>query len=225
MHDEDKKNFLDDLHKVNGRALYILAKHTGDMQVEFYSREYPQYNPTDNKIYYNLIEYADEEDNKKAGFTLGMLGFLHETGHWLDSNRFNEISGLTKKMPYLSAYIGKDVLNYINKTGYSAMGSTYKPLDKIPISRLPKDLKEEVIKRLDINKYINSNISDLYGSITANAINTGFGHKIEYWNYDKPSVFKYRVTSEAIAEMFESLGPPERIKAMRQFLPNAQVLF
>ena len=33
---EDKRAFLDDLHKVNGRALYILAKHAGDMQVEFY---------------------------------------------------------------------------------------------------------------------------------------------------------------------------------------------
>lgn len=221
VHDEDKKNFLDDLHKVNGRALYILAKHAGDMQVEFYSEKGSHYDASTNKIHCNLTRDRKHADNEVLEFNLGMRTFLHEAGHWLDSNRFNEISGLTKKMPYLSAYIGKDVLNYINKTGYSAMGSTYKPLDKIPISRLPKDLKEEVIKRLDINKYINSNISDLYGSITANAINTGFGHKIEYWNYDKPSVFKYRVTSEAIAEMFESLGHPERIKAMRQFLPNA----
>ena len=38
-------------------------------------------------------------------------------------------------------------------------------------------------------------------------------------------MFKYRVTSEAIAEMFESLGHPERIKAMRQFLPNAWMYF
>jgi len=214
VHDEDKKNFLDDLHKVNGRALYILAKHAGDMQVEFYSEKGSHYDASTNKIYCNLIRDSNKRDNQVLEFKLGMRTFLHEAGHWLDSNRFNEISGLTKKMPYLSAYVGKDVLNYINKTGYSVMGSTYKPLDKIPISRLPKDLKEEVIKRLDINKYINSNISDLYGSITANAINTGFGHKIEYWNYDKPSVFKYRVTSEAIAEMFESLGHPERIKAI-----------
>lgn len=53
--------------------------------------------------------------------------------------------------------------------------------------------------------------------MTANKINTGFRHKIEYWNYDKPSVFIYRLTSEAIAEMFESLGHPDRIKAMRTF--------
>ena len=98
MRAEDKKNFLDDLYKVNGRALYILARHTGDMQVEFYSEEPPQYDPIRNKIFYNLIGFANEEDNKKAGFKLGMLGFLHETGHWLDSNRFNTSYGITRNM-------------------------------------------------------------------------------------------------------------------------------
>ena len=86
---------------MNGRALYILAKHTKGMQVDFYSEEPPQYDPIKNKIFYNLIGFANEEDNRKAGFKLGMLGFLHETGHWLDSNRFNEIDGLNKRMPKL----------------------------------------------------------------------------------------------------------------------------
>ena len=34
-----------------------------------------------------------------------------------------------------------------------------------------------------------------------------------YWNYNNPEVFNSKVTGEAIAEMFESLGHPERIKA------------
>ena len=217
----DKRAFLDDLHKVNGRALYILAKHTGNMQVEFYSEKGSHYDPSTNKIHCNLTRDRKHADNEVLKFNLGMRTFLHEAGHWLDSNRFNEISGLTKKMPYLSAYIAKDVLNYINKTGYSIMGSGYAPINKGSISQLPEKIKQQIINELKVNKYINSNISDLYGAMTANKINTGFRHKIEYWNYDKPSVFIYRLTSEAIAEMFESLGHPERIKAMREFLPNA----
>jgi len=217
----DKRAFLDDLHKVNGRALYILAKHTGNMQVEFYSEKGSHYDPSTNKIHCNLTRDRKHADNEVLKFNLGMRTFLHEAGHWLDSNRFNEISGLTKKMPYLSAYIAKDVLNYINKTGYSIMGSGYASINKGSISQLPEKIKQQIINELKVNKYINSNISDLYGAMTANKINTGFRHKIEYWNYDKPSVFIYRLTSEAVAEMFESLGHPERIKAMREFLPNA----
>ena len=217
----DKRAFLDDLHKVNGRALYILAKHTGNMQVEFYSEKGSHYDPSTNKIHCNLTRDRKHADNEVLKFNLGMRTFLHEAGHWLDSNRFNEISGLTKKMPYLSAYIAKDVLNYINKTGYSIMGSGYAPINKGSISQLPEKIKQQIINELKVNKYINSNISDLYGAMTANKINTGFRHKIEYWNYDKPSVFIYRLTSEAVAEMFESLGHPDRIKAMREFLPNA----
>ena len=217
----DKRAFLDDLHKVNGRALYILAKHTGNMQVEFYSEKGSHYDPSTNKIHCNLTRDRKHADNEVLKFNLGMRTFLHEAGHWLDSNRFNEISGLTKKMPYLSAYIAKDVLNYINKTGYSVMGSGYVPINKVSISQLPEKIKQQIINELKVNNYINSNISDLYGAMTSNKINTGFRHKIGYWNYDKPSVFIYRLTSEAVAEMFESLGHPERIKAMREFLPNA----
>ena len=221
VHEEDKRAFLDDLHKVNGRYLYCLARYTDNMQVEFYydGKIGSHYNHSTNKVYCNLIKNSFKPDNKALGFNLGMTTFLHEAGHWLDSNRFNEISGLTKKMPYLSAYIAKDVLNYINKTGYSVMGSGYAPINRI--SQLSQEVKNEVNKSLELNKAINSNISDLYGAMTANKINTGFRHKIGYWNYDKPSVFIYRLTSEAVAEMFESLGHPERIKAMREFLPNA----
>ena len=225
VHAEDKKSFLDDLHKVNGRALYILAKHAGDMQVEFYSTYSGSfYSPQENKIYCNLINDRRKSDNQALGFKVGMRTFLHEAGHWLDSNRFNEISGLTKKMPFLSAYIGKDVLNYINKTGYSVMGSAYEPINSYNLTKkikIPESIRQKIIQDMCVNEAINSNISDLYGAMTENAISTGTGHEIPYWSYDKPSVFKYRVTSEAIAEMFESLGHPERIKAMREFLPNA----
>ena len=37
VHEGDKRAFLDDLHKVNGRYLYCLARYTDNMQVEFYS--------------------------------------------------------------------------------------------------------------------------------------------------------------------------------------------
>ena len=91
MRAEDKKNFLDDLYKVNGRALYILARHTGDMQVEFYSDRGSLYNIAENKVYCNLINDRIRGDNIKAGFKLGMLGFLHETGPYLETLPLHEL--------------------------------------------------------------------------------------------------------------------------------------
>ena len=225
VHAEDKKSFLDDLHKVNGRALYILAKHAGDMQVEFYSTHNVSfYSSQENKIYCNLIRDSNKRDNQALEFKLGMRSFLHEAGHWLDSNIHTEIGGLRGEMSLLSAYIAKDVLNYINKTGYSVMGSAYKPITRDSLTKkikIPEKIRLKIIHDIFTNREVNSNISDLYGAMTANEITTGIGHEIPYWSYDKPFVFKNRVTGEAIAEMFESLGHPERIKAMRQFLPNA----
>jgi len=225
VHTKDKRAFLDDLHKVNGRALYILAKHTDNMQVEFYSSYNGSfYSPKENKIYCNLINDSNKRDNQALEFKLGMRTFLHEAGHWLDSNRFKEISGLSKKMPYLSAYIGKDVLNYINKTGYSVVGSGYKPINRDTLTKkikIPEKIRQKIIQDMRANEAVNSNISDLYGSKTGNYIKTGFRHDKDYWSYNNTKLHSYRVTSEAIAEMFESLGHPERIKAMREFLPNA----
>jgi len=199
IHAEDKKSFLEDLHKVNGRALYILAKHAGDMQVDFYSEKGSHYDSFTNKIHCNLIRDRKHADNEVLEFNLGMRTFLHEAGHWLDSNRFNEISGLTKKMPYLSAYIAKDVLNYINKTGYSVMGSGYEPINSYKLTKkikIPESISQKIIQDMCVNEAINSNISDLYGSMTANVISTGIGHETKYWMYDNLDIFKYRVTRQ-----------------------------
>ena len=225
VHEKDKRAFLNDLHKVNGRYLFILARHTQNMQVDFYSNNKGSfYNPLENKIYCHLIRDSFNADNKALGFYVGMTTFLHEAGHWLDSNRFNgELNGLRQRMPFLSNWIAKDVLNYINKIGYIVIGNKYEPINT---NLKPSDkIIKEVIRMLNLNTDINSNISDLYGAMTGNVISTGVGHNIEYWNYDKPKVFKNKVTGEAIAEMFESLGHPERIKAMVEYLPNAWKYF
>ena len=218
-------SFLDDLHKVNGRALYILARHTGDMQVDFYSTHNVSfYSSQENKIYCNLIRDSNKRDNQALEFKLGMRTFLHEAGHWLDSNIHTEIGGLRGEMSLLSAYIAKDVLNYINKTGYSVMGSAYKPITRDSLTKkikIPEKIRLKIIQDIFTNREVNSNISDLYGSKTANLINTGFQHDKNYWSYNNIKLHSARVTAEAIAEMFESLGHPERIKAMREFLPNA----
>ena len=225
----DKRAFLDDLHKVNGRALYILAKHTGNMQVEFYSNYNGSfYTPNENKIYCNLINDSHKSDNQALGFKVGMRTFLHEAGHWLDSNIRTEIGMLRQKMPLLSAYIGKDVLNYINKTGYSVMGSGYEPITKDSLTKkikIPEKIRLKIVQDIFTNREVNSNISDLYGSKTANLINTGFRHDKDYWSYNNIKLHSDRVKAEAIAEMFESLGHPDRIKAMRQFLPNSWAYF
>ena len=188
MHAEDKKSFLDDLHKVNGRALYILAKHAGDMQVEFYSAYNGSfYSPKENKIYCNLIRDSNKRDNQALEFKLGMRSFLHEAGHWLDSNIHTETGGLRGEMSLLSAYIAKDVLNYINKTGYSVMGSGYEPITKDSLTKkikIPEKIRQKIIQDMRANEAVNSNISDLYGSKTGNHIRTDFRHDKDYWSYN-----------------------------------------
>ena len=221
----DKRAFLDDLHKVNGRALYILAKHTGNMQVEFYSNSYSYFDVEKNKIFCNIHFTNETSTNKRIGFKLNTSLFLHEAGHWLDSNRFNGMSHeVSRYMPSLIQKISKDVIDHINKIYSILKLGEYKPIqtkDGLSFENINMFVKDVVICELLEDNAINTNISDLYGAVTKNIINSGATHEISYWAYNNKEIHYKRVTMEAVAEMFESLGHSDRMKAMRTFLPNA----
>ena len=227
----DKRAFLDDLHKVNGRALYILAKHTGNMQVEFYSDRGSLYNIAENKIYCNLINDRFRGDNIEAGFKLGMLGFLHETGHWLDSNRFNKICGITLRSESLLAYLKYDTIHKINEFG-KACNKNYKPINvltKTTIQNVDTMIKQEITNYIKKNIDINSVVSDIFGAMTYEEIagreyNKLYGHGYNYWNYADKSGFK--IKAEVIANFFEVFGSGgERMKAINEYFPTTWKYF
>ena len=231
VHAEDKKSFLDDLHKVNGRALYILAKHAGDMQVEFYSEKGSLYNIAENKVYCNLINDRIRGDNIKAGFKLGMLGFLHETGHWLDSNRFNEICGLTLRSEPLLEYLKYDIIHKVNEFG-KIYNKNYKPINdltKKTIQNLNTMIKQEITNYIKKNIDVNSVVSDIFGAMTYEEIagreyNKLYGHGYNYWNYADKSGFK--IKAEVVANFFEVLASGgERMKAINEYFPTTWKYF
>ena len=234
VHDEDKKSFLDDLYKVNGRALYILARHTGDMQVEFYydGKIGSHYNHSTNKVYCNLKDGKLQGVNKKLGFELNTLGFLHETGHWLDSNLLNKPYGVSQKLDNLFNLIRYDVISYINKMGfeYKSDFKLVKDLELKTIASLDKELRKFITNSIAKDAEINSNISDLYGAMTHEII-AGYefnglnGHKYDYWQREDKNVHCFKVLTEAVAEMFESFSNIERMRAMQSYLPNAWIYF
>ena len=228
---EDKRAFLDDLHKVNGRALYILAKHTGNMQVEFYSDRGSLYNIAENKVYCNLINDSIRGDNIEAGFKLGMLGFLHETGHWLDSNRFNEICGITLRSESLLEYLKYDIIHKVNEFGKN-YNKNYKPINdltKKTIQNLNTMIKQEITNYIKKNIDVNSVVSDIFGAMTYEEIagreyNKLYGHGYNYWNYADKSSFKIR--AEVVANFFEVLASGgERMKAINEYFPTTWKYF
>lgn len=223
MHDEDKKNFLDDLHKVNGRALYILAKHAGDMQVEFYSETKTFYSSRENKIYCNLIKDGLRSDNKKMEFELGMKSFLHETGHWLDCNINNKKWGVTEKLPFLLSNLSFDTLRNINKQG-KEIDKNFIPLKELTteeLTKIPKNIKEHILKSVAKEHGINSAVSDILGGLTKNYIkDNGFIHRDTYWNYQNKNVYSRLLQAEAFAHMFEAYAVGgDRLKVMNEFFP------
>ncbi|MGP1439087.1 MAG: hypothetical protein ACTTKH_08460 [Treponema sp.] len=231
---EDKEDFISDLHKVNSRALFILARHTKNMQGDFYNtKEASFYSLKENKIYCNLKKDSLKKDNQALGFKLGMSTFLHESGHWLDSNIFETSHGLTQKMNNLFTLIEYDVISYINKIGYEKYKNNFKlirDLESKTIKNLDTELRKLITNIIAENKDINSDISDLYGAMTheeiaGRVINKLYGHTYAYWQRENKAVYSLKVQAETIAEMFESLGNIERIQSMRQFLPNAWAYF
>jgi len=228
--DIDKEAFIEDLNKLTKEGLFILARHTGEMKAELYYRggEGSHYHPLKNQIYCNLTTDAHKTDNKALGYKLGMKAFLHETGHWLDSNITKEKFGLTSKMEKLYNAIQGDVINFINKVGREQFQSRFNPisnLDKRTLNNLGI-VKQYVADKIKENIHINSNISDMYGALTQNKIagygqNGRYGHPTEYWQYDDKAFHKAKVKMEFIAEAFESLCNLKRVDAMQKYLPKA----
>ena len=230
VQDIDKESFIEDLNKLTGEGLFMLARYTGEMEAELYHEGVSRYNIRENKVYTNLLKTPIElGDNKALGYKLGMATFLHETGHWLDSNITGKKLGLTLKMEKLYSSIRDDVLNAINKTGeelYKSKFTPLKDLDKISLDSLDSRIKNVVTNRIGTNIHINSNISDMYGAITQNTIagrgtNKMYGHTKEYWEYNSKDKYVIKVHAEFIAEAFESLCNKRRLNAMSQFLPTA----
>jgi len=228
--DIDKETFIEDLNKLTKEGLFILARYTGTMQAELYyeGREGSHYHPLKNQIYCNLSTDAQKSDNKVLGYKLGMKSFLHETGHWLDSNITGEKFGVTSKMGKLYNTIQRDVINFINKVGREQFQSKFHPISKLDATTLNKlgIVKQYVADKIKENIAINSNISDIYGAVTQNTIlgygqNGRYGHPTWYWQYADKAFHKAKVKMEFIAESFESLCNSKRADAMQKFLPNA----
>ena len=210
-------------------GLFLLARYTGEMQAELYyeGREGSHYHPLKNKIYCNLSSDAKRRDNKELGYKLGMQAFLHETGHWIDSNVTGEKFGLTSRMEKLYNAIQSDVINFINKVGREQFQSRFNPisnLDKRTLNNLGI-VKQAVADKIKENIHINANVSDMYGAVTQNEV-AGYdklfmpGHPDKYWGYKKPA-YQAKVKQEFFAESFESLCNLKRIDAMKKFLPTA----
>ena len=231
VQDIDKEAFLEDLNKLTSEGLFLLARYTGEMQAELYHRGASRYNIRENKIYTNLLETPIKlGDNKALGYKLGMATFLHETGHWLDSNITGEKLGLTFKMEKLYSSIRDDVLNAINKAGkelYKDKFTPLKELNKASLDGLDPRIKNAVTNKISANIHINSNISDMYGALTQNEItgkignNKVYGHADSYWQCNNKTEYAVKVHAEFIAEAFESLCSSRRIEAMQKYLPSA----
>ena len=201
------------------------------MQVDFYSEKGSFYNIAENKVYCNLINDGIRGDNKKAGFNLGILGFLHETGHWLDSNRFNEICGITLLSESLLEYLKYDIIHKINKFG-KVYNKNYKPINeltKTTIQTLDPMIKQNMTHYIKENIDINSVVSDIFGAMTYEEIagrkyNKLYGHGYNYWNYADKSGFK--IKAEIVANFFEVLGSAgERVKAINEYFPTTWKYF
>ena len=219
--DVDKATFIEDLNKLTKEGLFLLARHTGEMQAELYYEGESRYNIKENKIYTNLKKTPITHGADKAiGFKIGMRAFLHEAGHWLDSNVLGVKNGIRDKLPELDSKIKNDVLNVINKVGRQAVQKGYikdftdlKQLTQSSIKSLPDGVKFDLSK--SIEGAINSSISDLYGGATSKQVKGDYGHKSKYWEREK-----MLLASEAVAHLIEAVcSGSKRIKPMKQFLP------
>lgn len=220
---EDKKIFIQDLKKVNGNGLYYIARYASNMKVDFYSnRKRSGYDIKENKIYCNLIKDAKRADNKKCGFTLDITTFLHEAGHWLDSNRFEGYLGLTEKMPALFNDLQTDLINKINEVGrkYKKDFIPIKKLDAFTLKNLDKDVKKEISLLIEKNADINSGASDLINALTYGEIKSKYKHDSSYWKFHNEIIYSTKLRAEAIAHMFEVLGSGgDRLKVFNFYFP------
>ena len=125
--------------------------------------------------------------------------FFHEYGHFLDSAK------------------GKISSNeaFLNKLKSDVKKLTNKPLYNI-VDRLPQKTFNELF---DNDK--TGGIQDIIDGMTGGKVHVKWGHSAEYWNRKEESLRWTEVTSEAFAEMNETLIDEEKKVLFKKYLPDA----
>ena len=223
--DEHKSMFLNDLFNTSEKTLKILAEHTRQMKADLYNNDGygSRYNPRENKIYCNLWTDRLKPDNKAIGFKLGTKTFLHESGHWLDYNRFKGDGLIRDRMPNLLDNLKNDLINKINKIGPEKINK----INENNLINLNKSIKQLITNEIKRNIAINSAVSDIMGAISYEQIagytNAKTGHIYSYWQYQ--DINANIIKAEVIANLFETLGSNIRIGAMVEYFPSTWEYF
>lgn len=158
----------------------------------------PFYNSISNGIKLNaMADLHNPEGNYST--------YWHEVGHFLDDVAGNGHSWLSSD-PEFKECLKRDADAYISKTMIEKHCEMLEAYDVI---------SEELAGDW------NSNVSDIFGSLTDCRVQGDWGHHPSYWRADETKVEK-----EAFANMFEaSVGDENKIKAMKHFFPTAYSRF
>ncbi len=174
----------------------IYVKYVKDDSIA--SLDYPDvpcYNNCDKKIYLNAN--MDLVNPRGVGVT-----WFHEHGHYIDA-----ALGYISDDDVFKELLEQDVFKY--RTNY---GKKYnlKSLNEIDLA---------IIKELH-DMHLHSAVSDLMEGIT-NGKNVNVGsHGINYWEQ-----YKFLITREAFAHMFECQFDDERRKEMNKYFPKSLKYF
>lgn len=220
--EKDKQSFTNDFEKLSDESRIIFAKHTKNLQGDFYSKKSPCYDLRLNAVFLNITK--KNAHGLDAGFNTDMQAFLHETGHWLDFNVLGRKKPFNALLPKFREKLTEDALSYSNtvlKEYYEKNGGkgAFKPLSSL--KKIGVDEKKILCNNLKGLGGRGTSVSDLFSGLTLNRVRGWGYHETKYWR-KAPQL----LVIEAVAHSFEALGSGgERLALLKKTFPSAYAYF
>ena len=208
---EEQKEVMRALEKTTEGERKFLAAYGGKIKGDLYNGS-GYYSPVTKTIHLDISKV--DERSKRIGYDKDVRLFFHEAGHLFDYNILNDGTKVREHLPDLKKKLRADAIGYINKL-FSAKSLT----NVKRLTNLTWEQKSEVAKDLYNDKHLKNAVSDLFGGLSGNQLQGGYGHSKSYWKGDA-------VETEAVAHMFEAkYMKGERLDVFKKYFPTAYEYF
>ena len=181
---------------------------------DIYSRA-NYYSPREGAVHINLLQDKAGGNDRPQYSSL-----FHELGHLIDDKA--GIVNVSVSATDLHDSLVSEVNSYIAST-----------LDRLKSEALEAGQNPKEIKKLDAQKAVEREIStqlpmksklvvsDIFGGVTKNKVNDGWGHSTSYWRSDKNLL-----SMEFFAQTFsDSITNPEAIEITKRYFPESYKIF
>ena len=172
------------------------------------------YSPSEGAVHINLSQDKTSNNGRPQYSSL-----FHELGHLIDDKTgiVNASVSATDLHDSLVSEVNSYIVSTLDRLKSEALASGQNPKE-IKKADAYKAVAREITQ---LPKHSKMAVSDIFGGVTKNKVDDGWGHSTSYWRWNKNLV-----SMEFFAQTFsDSITNPEAIEITKRYFPESYKIF